>query len=142
MDLPKELFELYRQGVLTRDEFKAKFSEWQKSNGYNDVKGGADKRGVYIEYKGERAWLEGNVLLYPPHGYFWDEHTNVEAFTAKDAVKAFTKYVDWLKKERAYDVDRTSDGSDARDRLIHVTPDSEYFNYLTPKEKAEYFSHH
>lgn len=63
MELPKELFELYRQGVINRYEFVKKFSEWQENNGYNDVQGYADSLGVWLEYRGNQAQLTG--------GYRW-----------------------------------------------------------------------
>lgn len=140
MELPKELFELYRQGVLNRQEFKQKFSEWQRNNGYNDVKGYATSDGVFIEYKGEKAKVEGNLLICPTVGDFRSEVFNADAYTT---VKAFKEHVDWwLSKgpyrKRQYDVDRTGD---PKDTVEYLYPDTAAFNCLSSKEQSKLLNH-
>ena len=126
MELPKELFELYRQGVINRYEFVKKFSEWQ-TNGYDDVKGYADSLGMWLEYRGNQAQLIGGKLHFYGKEY---------GGRADEAVKAFKKAVDErianLPKPK-YDVDRTSD---PKETVEYLHPGTTAFNCLSPREQG------
>lgn len=62
---PIQLITDYGAGKISRQQFQKKFSDWQKSNGINyDCKGTADKRGVYITYRGIRAEITGGILRF------------------------------------------------------------------------------
>lgn len=132
MELPKELFELYRQGAINRYEFVKKFSEWQENNGYNDVQGYADSLGVWLEYRGNQAQLTGGKLHFYGKEY---------GGRADEAVEAFKKAVDErianLPKPK-YDVDRTGD---PKETVEYLYPDTAAFNCLSPREQKEILSH-
>lgn len=137
MELPKELFELKRLGVLTNEEFVKKFSEWQAGNGYSDVKGYADKNGVFLEYKGYAAEIKDGCLL---------SLFGKETGKAIPSIKAFKRRVDnWLdeireQRRRAVqmDVDRTGDRGDT---VEYLYPDTAAFNCLTPKQQKQMLNH-
>ena len=62
---PRSLFEAYAEGKLTRNAFVSYFSEWQKRNGVNfDCKGSADSKGVYVHYRGKKATIQGDLLVW------------------------------------------------------------------------------
>lgn len=138
MKLPKELFELKRLGVLTNEEFIKKFSEWQANNGYNDVKGYANKYGVYLEYKGYAAEIKDGCL----RSMFGKETGKVIP-----SIKAFKRrvnnWLDELREERRkvvnqMDVDRTGDRGDT---VEYLYPDTAAFNCLTAKQQKQMLNH-
>ena len=64
-DFPRALFEAYAEGKTTRNAFGSYFSEWQKRNGANfDCKGSADSKGVYVHYRGKKATIQGDLLVW------------------------------------------------------------------------------
>lgn len=138
MELPKELFELKRLGVLTNEEFIKKFSEWQNNNGYNDVKGYANKYGVFLEYKGYHAEIKNGFL----RSMFGEDNGK-----AIPSIKAFKRRVNnWLDELREQrrkiasqmDVDRTGDRGDT---VEYLYPDTAAFNCLTAKQQKQMLNH-
>lgn len=64
-DFPRGLFKAYAEGRITRNNFEAVFSEWQKRHGINyDCKGDADKNGIYVLYRGVKATIKGDFLVW------------------------------------------------------------------------------
>lgn len=64
-DFPHELFKTYADKKITRTHFTVVFSEWQKKHGMNfDCKGSADSKGVYVHYRGKKATIQGDLLVW------------------------------------------------------------------------------
>lgn len=64
-DFPRGLFKAYSEGRTTRGNFEAVFSEWQKQHGINySCKGDADKNGIYAVYRGVKATIKGDFLVW------------------------------------------------------------------------------
>ena len=62
---PKAAIENYRAGKISRREFMAQFSQWQKSQGMSfDTKGTADKNGTYLTYRGITAEITNGILRW------------------------------------------------------------------------------
>lgn len=64
-DFPRGLFKAYSEGKITRTNFEAVFSEWQKRHGISyDCKGKADKNGIYVVYRGVKSTIKGDFLVW------------------------------------------------------------------------------
>jgi hypothetical protein len=138
MELPKELFELKRLGVLTNEEFIKKFSEWQANNGYNDVKGYANKYGVFLEYKGYHAEIKDGFLLS-----MFGKETGKAIPSIRSFKRRVNNWLDELREQRRkvvnqMDVDRTCDRGDT---VEYLYPDTAAFNCLTAKQQKQMLNH-
>ena len=64
-DYPIQIITDYRAGKISRQQFRQRFSDWQKSHGINfDCKGYADKSGVYITYRGIVGKIKSGIIKF------------------------------------------------------------------------------
>ena len=84
-DYPIQIITDYRAGKISRQQFRQRFSDWQKSHGINfDCKGYAYKSGVYMTYRGIKAEIRNGLLC-------WKNNTAKTVFE-------FKRKVDFSKK--------------------------------------------
>lgn len=71
MDYPRleRMMKDYRAGKISREQFKAEFGKMQRRFGIDyRVRGLADKDGVYVVYRGQKAEVHGDRLHWTWHG--------------------------------------------------------------------------
>ena len=71
MDYPtlERMMKDYRAGKISREQFKAEFGKIQRRFGIDyRVRGLADKAGVFVVYRGQKAEVHGDRLLWTWHG--------------------------------------------------------------------------
>lgn len=137
MELPKELFEMYRQGILSREDFIKAFEKWQKGSDIDPyVKGGADENGVYLQYRYYKIYYDEKEKLFK--GYFGcpvriKTRDKERQKTAKEVVDEFVQIV--------LDLQTDTTGDCPEGRLVHCYPNTEYFDCLSPREQSQMLNH-
>lgn len=137
--LPKKLFEELRLEIINRADFEKRFAQWQNANGYNDIRGFADRYGVYLEYKGQYAEIKNGCLRYLGGDYKGTALSSIRAFKFK-----VNNWLSDLKEQRRIaaasqkDIDRTCD---SKETVEYLYPDTAAFNSLTSKEQSRLLNH-
>lgn len=126
---PKAAIENYRAGKISRREFMAQFSQWQKSQGMSfDTKGTADKNGIYLTYRGITAKIENGKLR-------WNKATAADLFT-------FQRQVDYAINQELQEItnacyysDKAYNASRANDYEARAEYDKKKFYFLERAKK-------